>query len=70
MEAIARLGEEGATWLPVLALLYAELGMVAEASAQLESLVAGGLVRVERDRRPLQIYEGHPTFRLPFTRAK
>lgn len=46
VEAIARLGEEGATWLLALALLYAELGMVAEASAQLGSLVVGGLVRV------------------------
>lgn len=49
VEAIAKHGDEGAAWRPALALLYAELGMVEEASAQVESLVADGQVRIPHD---------------------
>lgn len=49
VEAVAKLGREGATWRPALAVMYAELGMHAEARAELEVLTADGLARVPRD---------------------
>jgi class 3 adenylate cyclase/DNA-binding CsgD family transcriptional regulator len=49
VEAVARLGREGATWRAGLAALYAELGMLDEAGALLPGLVADDLAAVPRD---------------------
>jgi DNA-binding CsgD family transcriptional regulator len=49
VEAVARLGEAGATWRPALAVLYAELGELDAAAALLRSLLADGLRAVTRD---------------------
>lgn len=49
VEAVANLGDQGATWQPALCLLYAELGMEADARTELARLVADGLPSVPRD---------------------
>jgi DNA-binding CsgD family transcriptional regulator len=49
VEAVARLGEAGATWRPALAVLYAELGELDAAAADLRQLVGDGLAAVPRD---------------------
>jgi DNA-binding CsgD family transcriptional regulator/tetratricopeptide (TPR) repeat protein len=49
VEAVARLGREGATWRPALAVLYAELGRSDDAARELRYLVADGLRAVPRD---------------------
>ncbi|MET1002041.1 MAG: AAA family ATPase [Acidimicrobiia bacterium] len=49
VEAIVRLGRAHATWRPGLAAVYAELGMLDEARAEVKLLVAPGLPRVPRD---------------------
>ena len=49
VEAVARLGREGATWRAGLAALYAELDMLDEAAAMLPALVADDLAAVPRD---------------------
>ena len=49
VEAVARLGEHGATWRPALAVLLAELGELEAAAADLRHLVADGLAAVPRD---------------------
>ncbi|HZA78274.1 MAG TPA: AAA family ATPase [Acidimicrobiales bacterium] len=49
VEAVARLGREGATWRPALAVLYAELGRTDDAARELRYLVADGLLAVPRD---------------------
>jgi DNA-binding CsgD family transcriptional regulator/tetratricopeptide (TPR) repeat protein len=49
VEAVARLGQAGATWRPALALLYAELGLRDEAAHELRLLVADDLAAVPRD---------------------
>jgi DNA-binding CsgD family transcriptional regulator/tetratricopeptide (TPR) repeat protein len=49
VEAVARLGQEGATWRPALAVLYAELGRLDDAARELSHLVADGLAAVPRD---------------------
>jgi DNA-binding CsgD family transcriptional regulator/tetratricopeptide (TPR) repeat protein len=49
VEAVARLGQEGATWRPALAVLYAELGRLDDAARELRHLVADDLRAVPRD---------------------
>ena len=49
VEAVARLDRAEATWRPALAVLYAELGLRAEAAGELERLVADDLAAVPRD---------------------
>jgi DNA-binding SARP family transcriptional activator/tetratricopeptide (TPR) repeat protein len=49
VESVARLGQEGATWGPALAVLYADLGMTDEAAGALRHLVGDGLRAVPRD---------------------
>jgi tetratricopeptide (TPR) repeat protein len=49
VESVARLGQEGATWGPALAVLYADLGMTDEAAGALRHLVDDGLRAVPRD---------------------
>jgi class 3 adenylate cyclase/DNA-binding CsgD family transcriptional regulator/tetratricopeptide (TPR) repeat protein len=49
VEAVARMGEEGATWRPALAVLHAELGELDAAAADLRHLVGDGLAAVPRD---------------------
>lgn len=49
VEAVARLGQEGATWRPALTVLYAELGRLDDAARELQHLVADGLRAVPRD---------------------
>lgn len=49
LEAVARLGKEGATWRPALAVLRAELGRLEEAAADVRHLVADNLQAVPRD---------------------
>jgi class 3 adenylate cyclase/tetratricopeptide (TPR) repeat protein len=49
VESVARLGQEGATWRPALAVLYADLGMTDEAAGALRHLVDDGLRAVHRD---------------------
>jgi DNA-binding NarL/FixJ family response regulator len=49
VEAVARLGEQAATWRPALAVLQAELGELDAAAADLRHLVADGLRAVPRD---------------------
>jgi DNA-binding SARP family transcriptional activator len=49
VESVARFGQEGATWGPALAVLYADLGMTDEAAGALRRLVADGLRAVPRD---------------------
>ena len=49
VEAIARLGEAGATWRSALTVMYAELGMLDEAAAELDLLTADRCALVPRD---------------------
>jgi DNA-binding CsgD family transcriptional regulator/tetratricopeptide (TPR) repeat protein len=49
VEAVARFGQEGATWRPALAVLYAELGRLDDAARELGHLVADDLRAVPRD---------------------
>jgi DNA-binding CsgD family transcriptional regulator len=49
VEAVARFEQADATWRPALAVLYAELGLVDAAAAELSFLVADGLAAVSRD---------------------
>lgn len=49
VEAVARLGQEGATWRPALTVLYAELGHLDDAARELRHLVADDLHAVPRD---------------------
>ncbi len=49
VEAVARLGQEGATWRPALTVLYAELGRLDDAARELRHLVADDLSAVPRD---------------------
>ena len=49
VEAVVRLGRAHATWRPGLAAVYAELGMLDEARAEVKLLVTPGLPRVPRD---------------------
>jgi class 3 adenylate cyclase/DNA-binding CsgD family transcriptional regulator len=49
VEAVARLGREGATWRAGLVALYAELDMLDEAAAMLPALVTDDLAAVPRD---------------------
>ncbi len=49
VEAVARLGRSGATWRPALAVMYAELGLLVEAAAELAVLTADRLAAVPRD---------------------
>jgi ATP/maltotriose-dependent transcriptional regulator MalT len=49
VEVVARLGEQGATWRPALAVLRGELGELDAAAADLRHLVADGLRAVPRD---------------------
>jgi DNA-binding CsgD family transcriptional regulator/tetratricopeptide (TPR) repeat protein len=49
VEAVVRLGQEGRTWRPALAVLYAELGRLDDAARELDHLVADDLQAVPRD---------------------
>jgi DNA-binding CsgD family transcriptional regulator len=49
VEAVARMGQEGAAWRPALAVLYAELGLLDAAARELTHLVADDLSGVARD---------------------
>ena len=49
VEAVARMGQEGAAWRPALAVLYAELGLLDDAARELAHLVADDLAGVARD---------------------
>jgi DNA-binding CsgD family transcriptional regulator len=49
VEAVTRLGRSGAAWRPALAVMYAELGLLDEARAELDVLVADRLAAVSRD---------------------
>jgi DNA-binding CsgD family transcriptional regulator/tetratricopeptide (TPR) repeat protein len=49
VEAVARLGQSGSTWRAALAVMYAELGLLDEARAELDVLTADGLAAVPRD---------------------
>jgi DNA-binding CsgD family transcriptional regulator len=49
VEAVARLGQSGSTWRAALAVMYAELGLVDEARAELDGLTADRLAAVPRD---------------------
>jgi DNA-binding CsgD family transcriptional regulator/tetratricopeptide (TPR) repeat protein len=49
VEAVAANGDEGPTWGPGLAALYAELGLTDRASALLDDLIADDLAAVPRD---------------------
>jgi DNA-binding CsgD family transcriptional regulator/tetratricopeptide (TPR) repeat protein len=49
VEAVARMGQEGAAWRPALAVLYAELGLLDAAARELAHLVADDLRGVARD---------------------
>jgi class 3 adenylate cyclase/DNA-binding CsgD family transcriptional regulator/tetratricopeptide (TPR) repeat protein len=49
VEAVARLDRAHATWRPALAAMYAELGMLDEARAEVRVLVTPGLPRLPRD---------------------
>jgi DNA-binding CsgD family transcriptional regulator/tetratricopeptide (TPR) repeat protein len=49
VEAVARLGQAGATWRPALAVLYAELGLRDEAARELDFVVADDLAALPRD---------------------
>ena len=49
VEAVARFDQAGATWRPALAVLYAELGLHADAARELDHLVADELEAVPRD---------------------
>ena len=58
VEAIARFDRAQASWRPGLAAVYAELGLIDEARAELKQLVTPGLARVPRDA----IYLGAMTY--------
>ncbi len=58
VEAVARLGQEGATWRPALTVLYAELGLLDDAARELAHLVADDLAAVPRD----SLYGGSLTY--------
>lgn len=49
VEMVARLGQESGTWRPALAVLYAELGLHAEAAGLLDDLAATSLRSIPRD---------------------
>jgi DNA-binding CsgD family transcriptional regulator len=49
VEAVARLDRAEAAWRPGLAAVYAELGLVDAARAELDALITPGLPRVPRD---------------------
>jgi DNA-binding CsgD family transcriptional regulator len=49
VEAVAKLGRAGSTWRPALAVMYAELGLHAEADAEIDRLTAERLAAVPRD---------------------
>ncbi|HEX6420359.1 MAG TPA: AAA family ATPase, partial [Acidimicrobiales bacterium] len=49
VEAVARLGQEGSTWRPALAVLYAELGRLDDARRELRRLMVDDLRAVPRD---------------------
>jgi DNA-binding CsgD family transcriptional regulator/tetratricopeptide (TPR) repeat protein len=49
VEAVVRLGQEGQTWRPALAVLYAELGRLDDAARELHHLIADDLGAVPRD---------------------
>jgi DNA-binding CsgD family transcriptional regulator/tetratricopeptide (TPR) repeat protein len=49
VEAVARMGQEGAAWRPALAVLYAELGLLDAAARELTHLLADDLAGVARD---------------------
>ena len=58
VEAVARLGQAGATWRPALTVLYAELGLLDDAARELAHLVADDLAAVPRD----SLYGGSLTY--------
>jgi DNA-binding CsgD family transcriptional regulator/tetratricopeptide (TPR) repeat protein len=49
VEMVAQLGQESDTWRPALAVLYAELGLHAEATALLDDLAATSMQSIPRD---------------------
>ena len=49
VEAVARLGRAGSTWRPALAVIYAELGLLDEAAAEIDVVTADRLAAVPRD---------------------
>jgi len=49
VEAVARLDQQRGAWRPALAVMYAELGLVEEAAAELAVLTADRLAAVPRD---------------------
>ena len=49
VEAVASMGQEGETWRPALAVLYAELGLLDDAARELSHLMADDLAGVARD---------------------
>ena len=49
VEAIARLGRSASAWRPALAVMYAELGLLDEATTELTALTADRLAAIPRD---------------------